>query len=688
MSENRVRLQFLGAIGTVTGSCTLLEYTPIDGEKTYYMIDIGEYQGEHLSSISENKRRVLSWAKRVRGLFLTHAHLDHIGLLPDFIKAGFMGTVYCTKATRDLTKIMLTDAAKIKEESPVDFEKIRFCIPDEREDFEFRHPISLTHDFFFSVWRSSHILGSCAWRFHWTKKDYPENTALKDKEWLYIYFSGDIGPVDKNSSPNIMFRGRHAPYHGKEKRFIILESTYGGRPPREKNTDGKTVFDKRIEKLVEILNKYRDYSILVPAFALNRSQELLLDLYYIQFTQKVPLYSKDIKVRRVEKNETLKKSLKRDNQENPEKRKVLEEIWQKYKPNETLDENFLYKDMPDAMQEEILAVDNKYDQRPKDFLLPVIESPLIEKINTVYLENLAARFKSTEKNDSGYKYKYLAKDFLATFGLGKENSSTEQICAVENILQKALFLKESRYSFEKDFIKRKNCIFISASGMCDEGKIVTLLPLFLKDEKAVILLTGYQAQGTNGFHLRKLSRDEYTDDEKFNKKITLPTGDIRLWDIKCTIIDLSVFYSGHADQEQLVDYVVWDDPKHPESIQPVVFLNHGTDEARMGLKQAIEEKDRQRLAKPGSNPNPITVFLPEINIWYNLNRDGEADPAEPEETAPDLIEFVSSDTVITLSFRDCEDLCVSVPVKYEHKLPEISRFFREQIIFSDDNKKA
>ncbi|MHC6204465.1 MBL fold metallo-hydrolase RNA specificity domain-containing protein, partial [Breznakiellaceae bacterium SP9] len=104
-------------------------------------------------------------------------------------------------------------------------------------------------------------------------------------------------------------------------------------------------------------------------------------------------------------------------------------------------------------------------------------------------------------------------------------------------------------------------------------------------------------------------------------------------------------YSGHADQEQLVNYVVWIGKDDYDPGQTTVFLNHGTDEARRQLKEAIEEKDRTQ-----NREKPISVRLPEINQWYNLNKDGER-----EESGQDVVEetdstLISEDTMITVSF--------------------------------------
>jgi metallo-beta-lactamase family protein len=103
-------LQFLGAAGTVTGSKFL-----VDNGDTRFMVDCGMFQGA-------KKLRLLNWdpcpvrPSSVDHVILTHAHIDHVGMLPRLVREGFQGPVWCTPATRDLTKITLIDAGHLQEE--------------------------------------------------------------------------------------------------------------------------------------------------------------------------------------------------------------------------------------------------------------------------------------------------------------------------------------------------------------------------------------------------------------------------------------------------------------------------------------------------------------------------------------------------------------------------------------------
>jgi hypothetical protein len=104
-----MRVNFLGGVGTVTGSATLLERGPLK-----WLVDCGMYQGENQKE--ERNRSTQSYdPKHLSFIFLTHAHIDHSGLIPKIVKEGFAGKVICTKATFDLCEIMLRDSGHIQE---------------------------------------------------------------------------------------------------------------------------------------------------------------------------------------------------------------------------------------------------------------------------------------------------------------------------------------------------------------------------------------------------------------------------------------------------------------------------------------------------------------------------------------------------------------------------------------------
>jgi metallo-beta-lactamase family protein len=254
-----MNLKFLGATGTVTGS----KYLLTSGKKRI-LIDCGLFQGL-------KQLRLKNWAplpinpKDVDAVVLTHAHIDHSGYLPLFVKNGFSGKVYCSEATRDLCEILLPDAAHLQEEEAEyanrrGFSKHHPALPlYTKEDaqaalrlltpVEFDQDINLGNDLTFRLSPNGHILGSAFVRLQNSKTS--------------ILFSGDIGrPNDILMKP---------PVRIKQADYLVLESTYGNR--LHSHEDPKL-------KLAEIINKttQRKGIVIIPVFAVGRAQELL---YYI-----------------------------------------------------------------------------------------------------------------------------------------------------------------------------------------------------------------------------------------------------------------------------------------------------------------------------------------------------------------------------------------------------------------------
>lgn len=254
-----MKLTFLGATGTVTGSKYLL-----NTGSYRVLIDCGLFQGL-------KQLRLKNWAnlpinpKDVDAVVLTHAHIDHTGYLPLFVKNGFSGKVYCTEGTRDLCKILLPDSAHLQEEEAEyanrrGFSKHHPALPlytkaDAFKALEmlvpvpFDQDVNIGDDLTLRFYPNGHILGSAFARIHNKKTS--------------ILFSGDIGRPN-----NILMK---PPVKVKQADYLLLESTYGNRLHER---------DDPILKLASIINKTvtRKGVVLIPVFAVGRAQELL---YYI-----------------------------------------------------------------------------------------------------------------------------------------------------------------------------------------------------------------------------------------------------------------------------------------------------------------------------------------------------------------------------------------------------------------------
>jgi metallo-beta-lactamase family protein len=273
-----MKLTFLGATGTVTGSKYLLTCETKTGEKRI-LIDCGLFQGL-------KQLRLRNWAalpinpKEVNAVILTHAHIDHSGYLPLFVKNGFAGKVYCTEATRDLCEVLLLDSAHLQEEEAKyankrGFSKHNPALPlYTQEDaqnalglltpVDYEQEVNLGDDLIMKLFPSGHILGSAFVRIQNSKTS--------------ILFSGDIG------RPNDILM--KAPARIKQADYLVLESTYGNR--LHDNTDPKV-------KLAEIINRtvQRKGIVLIPIFAVGRAQELL---YYIHLLKMSGAIANDIPV--------------------------------------------------------------------------------------------------------------------------------------------------------------------------------------------------------------------------------------------------------------------------------------------------------------------------------------------------------------------------------------------------------
>lgn len=256
-------ITFHGAAGTVTGSCMEIRH----GDHAV-LVDCGLFQGTRTLE-TLNRERFPFDAGSISAVILTHAHIDHSGLLPKLVAEGYSGPIFCTAATRDLLYHMLPDSGRIQEgeaerrnrrsdradEAPI--EPI-YTEADALAAYEQAHAIGLkqwfepAQGFKARLWNAGHILGSAS--------------AELEVGGSRLLFSGDLGPDHKAFHPD--------PQAPAGLDHVVCESTYGDRVREEITIEQRrTLLEAEIKAALT-----RGGNLIIPVFALERTQELLLDI--------------------------------------------------------------------------------------------------------------------------------------------------------------------------------------------------------------------------------------------------------------------------------------------------------------------------------------------------------------------------------------------------------------------------
>src|SRR6185369_10143641 len=235
-----MKIRFLGALGRVTGSCSLLNH-----RDRYYLVDCGSAQTGNTVELNEGSAFPFK-PRGIRAVFLTHAHFDHSGLLPVLVRERFNGRICCTRATADLTYLSLMDVAALGTGgfSASDVSKLKFVCPDEDPRFQFGRFFPVDRDLTCAFIRTSHVLGSVGFEFQFS--DWKETTPGQRKT---IVFSGDIGcNTDENPYQSLLNGRQYPSTHAK---YVVCESTYGDRDRDRAHVD----FWARLRALKNLLAK-------------------------------------------------------------------------------------------------------------------------------------------------------------------------------------------------------------------------------------------------------------------------------------------------------------------------------------------------------------------------------------------------------------------------------------------------
>jgi len=256
-----MKLSFLGGARMVTGSSFLLQT-----KNSKILIDCGLFQGGEQSS-KLNLNPFLYDPKEIEAVLITHAHIDHIGRLPLLVKRGFIGKIFSTIPTRDLAQIILVDSEEVGREAaqqlgaePLydvrDVEKTIALF----QGVKYKEKINLNQDISFCFQDAGHVLGSAIIEL-WA-------------DGKKIVFSGDLGnpPIPLLRPPEFI----------EQADYILVESTYGSFVHDDKSIR-RDILEDIIEETVD-----QNGVLLIPAFALERTQELLYELNNLVENHKVP----------------------------------------------------------------------------------------------------------------------------------------------------------------------------------------------------------------------------------------------------------------------------------------------------------------------------------------------------------------------------------------------------------------
>lgn len=270
-------IQSFGAAETVTGSCHLLQLK--NGSKI--LIDCGMFQGH---TDHDNADPFGFDPKEVDILLITHAHLDHVGRIPKLVKEGFDGRIISLRSTMELAEVILLDSAKIMQEDyKTHYKKAQrrgeeekvtlplYDLDDARDVFnlniqyaEYDKPISMGQDLHATFRNAGHILGSATIQIDFEEEGVPKT----------VVFSGDLG----NKKDLIL----QPPESVKKADALYIESTYGDRNHRS--------LDASIEEFKKAVKDtlINQGNVIIPSFAVERTQELLLLLKQMYYDKELP----------------------------------------------------------------------------------------------------------------------------------------------------------------------------------------------------------------------------------------------------------------------------------------------------------------------------------------------------------------------------------------------------------------
>ncbi len=460
-----MKIEFLGAARTVTGSMHLLT---LNGHRL--LLECGMFQGRRQESFERNRHLPFDPAG-IGAMILSHAHIDHSGCIPSLVKNGYRGNIYATPATRDLCSAMLRDAAYIQEQDAHYLNKKRAKTgePPVEPVYTMAHAVQSLQHFVsigykrpFSVlpgvtatfYDAGHILGSAI-------------VALEVEEGnrrLRFAFSGDLGRKDLPilRDPTLI----------EPVDCFITESTYGNRlhgSPAEAEQELRRVVNETYQ---------RGGKIIIPAFSVGRTQEIVYALHRLSNAHKIPKLPIFV--------------------DSPLSTNVTE----------------IFRLHPEC-----------YDRETIDFL------------NT-----------SGDRDPFGF--------------------------------HRMRYIREVEDSKALNFL-REPAVIISASGMCENGRILHHLKNNIEDARNTVLIVGWQAPHTLG---RRLVERQPTV-HIFGAEYSLQAN-----------VEIISGFSAHADRNELLAYI--DHLSQADGRLKHVFVVHGEEESALALADGIRQRGVPHVLVP------------------------------------------------------------------------------------------
>lgn len=458
-----MKVQFLGAVRTVTGSMHLLT---VNGSRI--LLDCGLFQGRRQESFERNRNLPFD-ARTITALILSHAHIDHSGNIPTLVRNGFGGNIYTTPASRDLCAAMLRDSAHIQEEDARYVNKKRvkkgqplveplYTVQDATSSLEsfvsvgYNRPLPVVPGVTLTFYDAGHILGSAI-----TVLDVEEGDQKRR-----LAFSGDLGrkkmPILRDPQPV------------ENVDYFIVESTYGNR------------FHDPIEETEQALRDVvvdtyrRGGKLIVPAFSVGRTQELVYALHRLTEGHDIPN-------------------------------------------------------------------------------LPIfVDSPLSVNVTEVFRLH-------PECYDQDLNRFIAPQNHRDPFGF-----------------RRLTYIRTVEESKELNFL-REPAVIISASGMCEAGRILHHLKNNIEDARNTVLIVGWQAPDTLGRRLVERQAVVKIFGEEYSLKARVETIN---------------GFSAHADRPELLDYARRLGPERLKG----AFVIHGEEVSSLALAEGLRDLGVARPVVP------------------------------------------------------------------------------------------